>query len=344
MLPNLRSSQSQSVYELRRIKNSNDKSLARALRIYFQNVDPLIRTATDEIIHWLDRYNEKFQDRFYIVALYLNDIMIGYGQFTYFKEERIVFIDYMAIEKNSRKNNTFYEFVEKIKNFFIEEDVEYNYIVTEVGYYKDKKELTEVGRNLIRLLKMTGFGVIKMNYFQPMLGKKNYETEIGGVLMIHTANDSKTLKLETFFQVIDTIYYKNYKRWYDAFLNEQEQIEYGARLLELREKIKLFAKKKQEIEINGYAHLSPISQATPTSSNYVRLAKVLGVFFIFILLSVGIGSIVLWLRKTYNLDASYISFISVCSLAIIIFISRVFYKSKNESVSGAIEAILKLFS
>jgi len=336
---------SQSVYELRRIKNSTDKSLGKALKIYFQNVDPLIRTATNEIIHWLDRYNERFQDRFYIVALYLNDVLIGYGQFTYFKEERIVFIDYMAIEKNSRKNNTFYEFVEKIKDFFIEEDVEYNYIVTEVGYYKDKKELTEVGRNLIRLLKMTGFGVIKMNYFQPMLGKKNYETEIGGVLMIHTANDSKTLKLETFFQIIDAIYYKNYKRWYDEFLNEQEQLEYGSRLIELREKIKLFAKKKKEIEINGYAHLSPLNQAsTAPSSKYVRSVKVFGVFLIFGLLSIGIGCIVLLLKRKYDLDTEAITFISLFSLAIITFISMVFYNSKNESMSSALEKIIKLFS
>ncbi|HLA58247.1 MAG TPA: hypothetical protein VK622_05785 [Puia sp.] len=335
---------SQSVYELRRIKNSTDRSLREALKIYFQNVDPLIRTNTNEIIHWLDRYNEKFQDRFYIVALHLNDSMIGYGQFTYFKEEKLVFIDYMAIEKNSRKNNTFYEFVDKVKDFFINEDVEYNYIVTEVGYYKDGKELTEVGRNLIRLLKMTGFGVIKMNYFQPMLGKKNYETEIGGVLMIYTENGSKTLKLETFLQIIDTIYYKNYKRWYDDFLNEQEQLEYGSRLLELRERIRLFAKKKPEIEINGYVHLTPVNLAPTPSSNYIRLAKVLSVFIIFTILSVGIGGLVLWLRKKYNIDGSYISFISVCSLVIIIFISRVFYKNKNESISGVIEKIFNIFN
>lgn len=334
----------QSVYELKRIKSSTDKSLGKALNIYFQNIDPLIRTATKEIIHWLDHYNERFQDRFYLIALYLNDVMIGYGQFTYFKEEGIVFMDYLAIEKNSRKNNTFYEFVEKIKDFFIDEGVEFNYIVTEVGYYKEKKELTEVGRNLIRLLKMTGFGVIKMEYFQPMLGKKNYETEIGAVLMIYTANDLKVLKLETFFLLIDTIYYKNYQRWYDEFLNEKERVEYGSRLQELRGKIEISAKKKQVIEINGYANLLPMNQSNTRSSNYVRSAKVFGVFLIFILLSIGIGSIVLLLKKKYNLDANAITFISLCSLIIIIFISTVFYKSKNESMSSAIERILKIFS
>src|SRR5437868_7979044 len=150
----------QSVYELRRIKSSADKSLGRALNIYSQNIDPLIRTDTREIIYWLDNYNKQFKDQFYLVALYLNDLIIGYAQFAYFKEEKIVFIDYLAIEKNSRKNNTFYEFIEKIKEFFIDEEIEYNFIVTEVGYFRQTKEPTEVARNLIRLLKMTSFGVI----------------------------------------------------------------------------------------------------------------------------------------------------------------------------------------
>jgi hypothetical protein len=33
-----------------------------------------------------------------------------------------------------------------------------------VGYYKENNVPTEITRNLIRLLKMSGFGVIKMTY------------------------------------------------------------------------------------------------------------------------------------------------------------------------------------
>lgn len=333
----------QSVYELRRIKSSADRNLGKALNIYSQNIDLLIRTDTREILYWLDNYNKNFKDEFYIVALYLNSTIIGYAQFAYFKEEKIVFIDYLAIEKNSRKNNTFYEFIEKIKEFFIEEGIEYNFIVTEVGYYRQTKEPTEVARNLIRLLKMTGFGVIKMAYFQPMLGKMNYETELSTVLMIHTVGDLKTIKLETFFLLIDTIYYKHYKRWYDKFLNEKDQVEYVSRLRELREKIELSAKKKKFVEINGYSNLFPVNQFNPSSSKYVRSAKVFGVFVVFILLSIGISSLVIFLKKKYELDADTIKFVSLCSLVIIIFISTVFYKSKNESLSGAIEKIIKFF-
>jgi N-acetylglutamate synthase-like GNAT family acetyltransferase len=154
----------QSTYDLRRIKNSTDRHITKALSIYSQNIDPLIRTDTREILYWLDNYNQRFIDRFYLVGLSLNDTIVGYAQFAYFKEERMIFIDYLAIDKQYRKNNTFYEFLEKLKEFFAEESLYHTYIIAEVGYYKENNVPTEITRNLIRLLKMSGFGVIKMTY------------------------------------------------------------------------------------------------------------------------------------------------------------------------------------
>lgn len=334
----------QSLYELKRIRNSRDKSIGRALKIYSENINPLIRTDSREILHWLDRYNEKFDDRFYIVALYLNGNMIGYSQFVYFIREKLVFIDYLAIEENCRKNNTFYEFIEKIKDFFAEEGVEYNYIITEVGYYKEKTEPTEVAKNLIRLLKMIGFGVIKMAYFQPMLGKRNYETEIAGILMVYTPGNLKVLRLETFYLLINTIYYKNYRRWYEEFQNEEERKEYEIHLNNLRGKIELTAKNSKLIEINGHTNFLPVSQYNKSSPSYVRLAKVLGVLLVFIILSFVFGGLVVFLKRKYELDADMIKLVSFCSLLVIAALSTIFYKSKSDSLTNAIERIMKHFN
>lgn len=333
----------QSVYELRQIRSSSDRNITKALNVYSKNIDPLIRTDTREILYWIDRYNQQFSDRFYIVALYLNEVVIGYAQFAYFREEKLVFIDYVAIEKENRKNNTFYEFIEKIKDFFIEEGIEYNYIVTEVGYYKENKEPTEVTKNLIRLLKMTGFGVVKMTYYQPMLGKLNYETELSTVLMLYTANEVKRIKIETFLLIIDTIYYKHYKRWYDRFLNEKEQVEYVSRLKELKSRIEQNLHKRDHIEINGYANLYTTNLPAKESSKYVRLAKILGVCAVFIALSIAVGSGVLFVKKKYDLDQDAIKFIAFFSLATVVFFTTLFYRSKNESIYSAIEKVIKIF-
>lgn len=333
----------QTIYDLKKIKNSSDRHLTRALSIYSQNIDPLIRTDTREIIYWLDRYNRKFTDKFYIVGLYLNDVIIGYGQFVYFVEEKIVFIDYLAIEKQSRKNNTFYEFTDKIKEFLAEENLHYTYILTEVGYYKENNEPTEVTRNLIRLLKMSGFGVVKMDYFQPMLGKNNYETELSTILMLYTENDVKRIKKETFLLIIDTIYFKHYKRWYDAFFQDKEHALYISRLDDLKKKIELQIKKKEFIEINGYANLFSSRETTVHQKNYVKVAKLVAALIVFALFSMLIGVIVVFVKRRYNLDQDSLQFITYVSLILVIGLSALFYKNKNESFSEVVERVIRLF-
>ncbi|MES2003136.1 MAG: GNAT family N-acetyltransferase [Bacteroidota bacterium] len=333
----------QSTYDLRRIKSSTDRHITKALSIYSQNIDPLIRTDTREILYWLDNYNQHFTDRFYLVGLFLNDTIVGYAQFAYFKEERIIFIDYLAIDKQYRKNNTFYEFLEKLKEFFAEESLYHTYIIAEVGYYKENNVPTEITRNLIRLLKMSGFGVIKMTYYQPMLGRHNYETELSTILMLYTANDIKQIKKETYGLILDTIYYKHYKRWYDKFLSDKEQAIYITRLEQLRSKIEDNMKRKEYIEINGYASLFVTPNTAAAPKNYLKVAKLIAVAVIFAVISIGFGSIVFFAKKKFNLDSDSIKLISIFSLISVVFITSVLYNSKSESFIDTIERLIKLF-
>lgn len=171
-------------YELRQIKDSRDKDLTRALSIYSQNIESIQRTDVREIIYWLDNYNYKFKDRFFILGFYLNNEIIGYSQFVYFEDEKIIAIDYIVIEEIKRRNNTFYQFLEEIRNFLNQENIHFDYLVAEVGYFDETKSPTEKSRSLIRLLKMSGFGVVKAKYFQPMLGKNNFESELMCILMV----------------------------------------------------------------------------------------------------------------------------------------------------------------
>ncbi len=103
----------------------------KALKLYSENIDPALRTDTKEIMHWLDKYNRKFEDSFYIVGLYLNDLLIGFSEIAYFLKEKLVIVDYLVIDKAFRKNNTFYQFIIEIEDFIRDENLEFNYIVAE---------------------------------------------------------------------------------------------------------------------------------------------------------------------------------------------------------------------
>ncbi len=331
------------VYELKRIKDSTDNNLTRALNIYTKNIEPILRTDTREIIYWLDNYNKQFDDRFYILGLYLNNKIIGYAQLVYFENERIVFVDYILIEKDFRRNNTFYQFIEEIKNFFIDENVIYDYILGEVGYYNDQRVPTENTRNLIRLLKMSGFGVIKTNYYQPMLGKNNHESELMSVLMIYTQNELKKIKKDTFQLMVNTIYFKHYKRWYDKFLNEFEQNDYFLNLNKLMTLITDNIKRKDFIEINGYSHIYNTEPLPKKSNLSTKIIKLSGLLVVFSIVAVLIGIGVVKLKKEYDIDATGIVFICLTSIILLMLLFHLFYKYKNQPISTTIEKIIEMF-
>ncbi|UAY53232.1 hypothetical protein [Ferruginibacter albus] len=328
------------LYELKRFKNSNDGDLTKALNMYSQNIEPFLRTDTREIIYWLDKYPQKFNDQFIIFGLYLNNDLVGFAQIAYFIEQKIIFVDYIVILREFRKNNTFFEFVEEIRDYLVMKNFQFDYILAEVGGFDDNKEPTNATRNLIRLLKMTGFGVIKTNYYHPRLGKINYESELQSVLMLYTLNEIKTIKKETFFLFLDTIYFNHYKRWYDAFLDEKERAKYGSSLIKLKEKSEENLKKKDIIQINGYTNIYTSTASTSGQKSYEKFAKMLAVVILFIILLVSFGIIHTIVKNKYGIDVNaqlYIVLVSTFSLLFILLFIR---ESKTKSITSIIESVI----
>lgn len=329
------------VYELKRFKNSKEQDLTKALIIYSHNIEPFLRTDTREIIYWLDEYPRRFKDQFIILGLYLNNSIIGFAQLAYFKEVKLIFVDYIVIQKESRGNNTFYEFVEEIRTFLITENIEFDYILAEVGGFDENKEPAASTRNLIRLLKMIGFGVIKTNYFHPRLGKNNYESEFLSVLMLYSPDEKKSIKKETFFLLLDTIYFNHYKRWYDVFFDEKTKAEYGKRLIKLVEKNHEELRKKDSVEVNGYMNIYTTGLLPAKHKSYHKLAKGAAVLFLFIILTLIFGIIHKIVKNKYGIDTNAQVYIVLASAFCLLFILLLLTEKKTQSITSVIEKFLK---
>lgn len=331
------------IYDLKKFRDSNDKDLSKALFIYSQNIETVLRTDTREIMYWLDEYNRVFKDRFYLLGFYLNDIIIGFAQLVNFVEEKIIFVDYIVINKEYRKNNTFYEFIEKIKEFIVGENIGFDYILGEVGHYDNNMQPSKNTRALIRLLKMTGFGIIKTNYYQPMLGKNNFESELLSVLMLYTAGEIQRIKKETFMFFINTIYFKHYKRWYDKFFDEQAQIEYSVGLKHLIDKIDSEVKRKKYIEINGYTNLFEARGKSPEPRNFLKVARIITTLLLFFGFSVLFGIVHVIAKTKFNIDITAQSYIMIASIITVLFILSLFYEGKTNSITAIIEKVVSKF-
>lgn len=305
-----------STYELKRFKNSNSPDFTKALKLYAENIEPSYRTDTNEITYWLDNFEERFGDLFIVLGLYLNGKLIGFTELAYFQEEKFVQVDYIVLEKSYRKNNAFYEFIDKIGAFLTEEEIVFDYIICEVGCYFDNLEPTDSSKTLIRLLKMSHFGVIKCAYYVPQLGHRNYESQMRAILMIYSKDELKQLRKETYLMIINALFYKYYERWYSLVFNTEEQIAYKRAIDQLFEHIKKDVDHRKAIEINGYQNLLPLN---PVDFNEVRAnkgARLISFIFIFIL-SLGIfGCLAFIIKSKFDIDIDKQAFLFTLSIII----------------------------
>jgi len=69
--------------------------------------------------------------------------------------------DYLVIDKGSRRNNVFFEFVDHLKRYLEEAHPEYRYAVVEVCYGPGQRYPSPEACLLTRLLKVQGFLVAR---------------------------------------------------------------------------------------------------------------------------------------------------------------------------------------
>jgi len=326
-------------YELKRF-HANSPGLAQALRLYAENIEPSYRTDTNELIYWVEKFQKRYGDGFFILGLYLNNLLIGYAQMAYFVEERFVEVDYLVIDKPYRKNNAFYEFVDKISEFISQEHLVFDFIICEVGCYFENMEPTESSKTLIRLLKMSHFGVIKCSYYVPRLGRTNYESQMRAILMIYSNEELKQLKKETYLMITHTLLFKYYQRWYADFFTNEENEDYQKSLDLLYGAIKKEVDARRAIEINGYQNLLPLN---PTDFNELKAKKGVQVitFFLLFLVSVAaFGGLLLFVKERFKIEVDNQATILAIGVLTASVLTSILFNKKSKILSKLVEKIL----
>ena len=257
-------------YKIRHIRNEQDKDIEYLLKLYADNIDPSIKTNPNEILYWLNHFEEREgNDTFWILALYMNKKPIGFCQAAHFYTHKILFIDYCVIDPDFR-GRAFSEYVYLIRDFFVDIGIDINYYVAEIAYYSRNNSPSPNALRLIRLLKMSGFKVIKAPYAQPELGLDNFESEMKATLMIYVTgknNDCPTLKKDTYIDIVRTVFYNHYIKWYDAFMTNNEKSIYHKKIEKLFDTIKKETNKKEFVQLNGEPYLFELSEQKPPEAS-----------------------------------------------------------------------------
>lgn len=245
---------SSNVCKIKRFIKSDDKDFIKALAIYSKFTPSNIKTDTNDISYWIDKYNKEFEDEFFVFGLYSDEKVVGYIQLVYFKKESFITIDYITIDESYRKLHMFSTFIHLINSYFEQHNYNINFIVAEIEYDEKIKQPLENGKNLIRLLKQHGFGVVKAKYFQPQLGIYNIDSRTSAILMYHSQDEKRYISKEKYLMILKKLYYNHYCRWYKSLLADKEYKEYEEDIDKIYEKLSQ-TKIQDSININGYKHI-----------------------------------------------------------------------------------------
>jgi hypothetical protein len=327
----------ESSYMLKRFTNANDLEFSAALLLYVRNTDPNIRTDTNEISHWLDRFSKTFEDDFYVFGFYHNRQLVGYAEAAYFRQERLFALDYLVVDESARRGGVFNEFVDSLRFFLEEAHPEYRFGFAEVAYGSDEQQPSQDSALRIRLLKMQGFRVIRAPYYQPRLMHDDAESEMRAELLIYSPSPVERIRTETYLSVVRTIYYKYYLRWKSVVPATDD--EYKKHLDLLFAKIQAKVGRQQSIAVNGHrAILRPT-----VKKSVITVHKLVGFSAQALIVIVLLTASMLGLRLAFNINGTL--FVAIYGLALLSFFAVAGIVSKDaRTIFGELVSLVKYIS
>ena len=207
-------------YEVKRLTSTKDKLYIPAINIYAESMSTEVRTSTNEIAVCVDGKMHS-PNKYFCFALCYQRVVIGYAQATLISKGKILFIDYFTIKNEYKKNSIFYPLFSIFLLYFSQNNIYYDYLVTEIGHQGSTK-IDGDSAFLQKVLFIEDFLSIKAPYKQPELGIYKEETNIDANLYIRFSDSLSNIPKSMYLLLVNHIYYDHYLVWYQNFLTKDE--------------------------------------------------------------------------------------------------------------------------
>lgn len=331
-------------YRIKQFTTSSDKDFIKALRIYLNSTPPVSKTDTNEITAWIDSPNKNSTTNLLFFGFYFNDTIIGYAEIAYVKTKRILILDYLVINPTYMSNSSFSTFFFLLLGHFEKNDVDYDYIVTEILV---KYNEMDVEKDRIRLFENENFKVIHALYIQPLLEINNLESNTEALLMLYQRSSSSvSLRKETYLKIVKSIYFDHYHIWDSLFLKDdnEKNENYNKLIVDLKKietSIGSDVLSDDGIKLNGYKNkLINNNVLLPDSSTKtIKSAFTFTIIYVLIIILILLG-----LQEFLNLNITLNTIIFTTVAIIIILFSFVsIMDKKGLDVLDKLTGLLSVF-
>ncbi len=218
--------------ELKPIERT-DRSTARlnaALSIYRDTILPEAQNPERQILYWIDHSKDALADEFRCFAIQRSSGVVGYLQYSYFREEHIFFFEYLCLRDSNRRGLVPSEAMKSIEDFLAQNYRPDFTIVFEVAQKRDRQGQWKPDKRLVSYFKRLGFRVVNFEYRYPILQSYDGQTSYPADLMVRMPSGRSVVTAPELRTILRCIYFKHYLRWDRPFL-EPDRFQARERLI-----------------------------------------------------------------------------------------------------------------
>src|SRR6202171_4060918 len=138
--------------------------LNAALSIYRETILPEAQNPERQILYWIDHYKDELIDEFRCFAIQRDNKVVGYLQYSYFREEHVFFFEYLCVRDSRRRGLVPSDAIKSIEDFLAQNYRPDFTIVFEAARKKGQSGQWEPDTKLIAYFKRLGFRKIDFAY------------------------------------------------------------------------------------------------------------------------------------------------------------------------------------
>ena len=259
-------------FSIKRLQKSSDNDYVKSLAIYNDTTPYEIRTPTNEITYWINNQKKNTPFELYAFSLYINEINIGFLMLTYIKSTKVMIYEYLAVNESYRMHTVFLAFENLFRNYFKENNIEISYYLTEMSDKNDGKDIDRESKIFEKMLCIEDYGKIDMVYYALPLGLNNHESDFRAYLYARDVNNSNSMGINTFLDIVHSIYFDYWMYWYEKIMTSEDIAIYREQVQSYYNKIVDNAHKKHTITIQ-HSNCSILDKNADISHNELPVIK-----------------------------------------------------------------------
>lgn len=198
-----------------------DRALGRlnaAFKIYRETILPEAQNPERQILYWIDHSADNLVDEFRCFALTRGTEVVGYLQYSYFREEHVFFFEYLCIRDRRSRGLVPSQAVKGIEDFLAQNYRPDFTIVFEVARRNSTGDWKPDGK-LLAYFKRLGFRQIEFAYHYPVLQSYDGQASYPADLMVRLPGQRNVISASEMRTILRCIYFKHYLRWDRPFLS-----------------------------------------------------------------------------------------------------------------------------